>query len=500
MAQTSGCEAFQVGSRQWTNCIHDQATGGGLMPWIVVIPLGVMVVGMMIGFARQFSSAGQRKARAHGASGTAGTWLIFVSFVELAIGIGSLVAERKAPGEGGGFSIAATVLLGVGILLFVIGVGLKVKGFRRARIYHGGVPGEAVIRAVHQTGTMVNNQPMYAFDLDVTGQGFAPVSTRHREVVPFWFLNRVGPQARVPVKVDASNPTRLIFDWDAFAATSPAAATSAPAAPAFGGTGAVGAASAGAPTPVAEVSTADSLANAMQFAREFTDRAGSGWRVGKVIGLAVTLFTLAVVGGGLFFIARVFGEVSDVTSEVTDQISDAVEGVGGAIGGGEAAAGGSTIEVSRAAAGGAPVSYTLTLPVGWLDLTAAVQEDQGTLLVDVVTKPQTPSNARIVVTRSARYLRDPAPERADVTSVRRGIEREFGDALAHSRLVRLAGERALELDIAPGADGLRSRQVAVMRGGQVLFVGLTASEAEWRSMLEVFDGLLASWKWGAVSA
>lgn len=495
MAQTNGCERYQVGTRQWTECVHDQATGGGLMPWIVVIPLGVMVVGMMIGFARQFSSAGQRKARAHGASGSAGTWLIFVSFIELAIGIGSWVAERRAPGEGGGFSIAAVVLLGVGILLFVIGVFLKIKGFRRSRIYHHGVPGEAVIRAVHQTGTMVNNQPMYAFDVDVTGQGFAPVSTRRREVVPFWFLNRVGPQSRVPVKVDPSNPTNLIFDWDALAAA-PVATTGSPIAPA------PGTATAGAAANLAQgmQPSPESLANAMQAAREYTDRAGSGFHVGKAIGLAIALFVLAVVGAVLFFVARIFGEVSDVTNKVTDQVSDVIEGTDDTLGGlGNLGGGGSTVEVSRSATGGDAVLFGVTLPAGWVDVTSAVQEDQGALVVDLVTKPQTPSEARIVVARSKRYLRKPAPERADVSSIRDEIEREYGDALEDSSLVRLAGEEALELDLVPGADGLRSRQIAVMRGGQVLFVGLTASATEWTSMQRVFDRLLESWKWGTVS-
>lgn len=509
IAQTSGCERFQVGTRRWTECIQDQATGGGLMPWIVVIPLGVMVVGMMIGFARQFSGAGRERAKAHGAAGTAGTWLIFVSFIELAIGIGSWVAQRRAPGPGGGFSIAATVLLGVGGLLFVIGVYLKIRGRRRARIYHSGVPGEAVVRAVNQTGVMVNNQPMYSFDIEVTGQGFAPVSTTHREVVPFWYLNRVGPDARIPVKVDPSNPTRVIFDWDRFGATTPAqpgaglasAAAGGVAAPNVSALQAASGQEAGGMMP-----SPDSLANAMQAARDFTERAGSGWHAGKVLGWGITLFVLLIVGGGLYFLSQVFGKVSDVTNQVTDQVADALDEVDGSFGGpgGGSGSGGSgaatRIEVSRAADGREPVSFSVTLPVAWTDVTAAVPERQGSVLVDVVMKPQAPSEARIVVTRSVRFMQDPAPAGAGIGTVRQRIEREFGDSLARSRSIRLAGEAAVALDIAPGADGLQSRQVAVMRGGQVIFVGVTAPRSEWPAMLDVFDRVLGSWKWGTVSA
>jgi hypothetical protein len=506
VAQTGGCEQFRVGTRQWTECVQDQATGGGLMPWIVVIPLGVMVVGMMIGFARQFSGAGRERAKAHGAAGTAGSWLIFVSLIELAIGIGSWVAERKAPGTGGGFSIAATVLLGVGVLLFVVGVYLKVRGRRRARIYHSGMPGEALVTAVNQTGVMVNNQPMYSFDIEVSGQGFAPVRTTHREVVPFWYLNRVGPQSRIPVKVDPSNPTRVIFDWDRFDATAPAQpGPGVGLASSFAGGPGVpsvpAAQAAGAEEAVRMMQSPDSLASAMQAARELTERSGSGWHAGKAIGWGITLFVLLIVGGGLYFISQVFGEVSDVTNQVTDQVADALDDVDGAFeGGGGDNSTATTIEVARTADGREPVKLTVTLPVAWTDVTAAVPERQGSVLVDVVMKPQAPSETRIVVTRSLRFMQDPAPPDADIGTVRQGIEREFGDSLVRSRPIRLAGEPAIALDVAPGADGLQSRQVAVMRGGQVLFVSLTAPKAEWRAMLEVFDQVLGSWSWGTVSA
>ncbi|MDQ3951730.1 MAG: hypothetical protein M3279_02020 [Actinomycetota bacterium] len=490
MAQLGGCDGFEVGSRQWTQCIHDQATGGGLMPWIVVVPIGVMVVGMMIGFARQFSRAGQERARAHGAAGTAGSWLLFVSLIELAIGIGSWVAERKAPGEGGGFSIAATVLLGVGALLFVVGLYLKVRGRRRARIYHSGLPGEAVIRAVNETGTMVNNQPMYAFDVDVSGSGFAPTSTTVREVVPFWFLNRVGPDARVPVKVDPSNPGRLIFDWEGLRGRG--------GAPAAGpGTVSTGTVAAGVPTGV--VPRVDSLAEALQAAQDLTG-GRAGWHAGRAIGGVILLLVLAIAGGGLYVLAQVFGQVSDATNEAFDQVEDAREQIDGAFGGGGNTGGTTTLEVSRRARGRAEVGYSVALPAGWIDLTGSVEENQGAVLVDVLMKPQAPSEARIVITRSVRYLERPAPESATIATERRGIEREFGDSLVRSRAVRLGGVPAIALDVAAGADGLRSRQVAVVRGGQVLFVNLSADRSEWASMLPVFEDVLASWNWGPVSA
>lgn len=505
MAQSSGCDQFEVGTRKWNDCIHDQATGGGLMPWIVVIPLGVMVLGMMVGFARQFSGAGRERARAHGAAGTAGTWLIFVSLIELAIGYGSLEAARRAPGEGGGYDISATVLLGVGILLFVIGAYLKIRGRRRARIYHSGVPGEAVIRAVHETGTMVNNQPMYAFDLEVTGQGFSPVTTRHREVVPFWYLNRVGPQSRVPVKVDPSNPTRVIFDWDRLAMTvsqgAAASATASLGSIAGGGAQPAGAADASAQGFAAP--DADSLAQAMQAARELSGRGGSGWHVGKAIGLGITLFILVIVGAVLFFVARVFGQVTEATSNASDQVAEALDQANDAfdgVGGESRASGPTTIEVSRAARGRDEVSFSVVIPAAWTDVTASIPERQGPVLIDLMLVGPAPSEARIIVSRSVSFIENPAPAGDDITSIRKQYESEFGDRITRSRIARLAGETAVALDIGPGADGLRSRQLAVMRDGQVLIVDLTAPKAQWPATLAVFDRMIASWKWGTASA
>lgn len=503
MAQTGGCEQYDVGTPQWEQCIRDQATGGGLMPWIVVVPLAVMVVGMMIGFARQFSSAGRRRAREQGAAGTAGSWLIFVAFIELAIGIGSYVAERRAPGEGGGFSIAAVVLLGVGVILLVAGVWAKAAGRRRARIYHHGIPGEAIIRAVHETGTMVNNQPMYAFDLDVTGSGFPPTSTTHREVVPFWFASRVGPDARVPVKVDPTKPTRLIFDWERFRPAAGAAAAAAASSFAGGGGATAGTV---ADAAAMMVPGGDTMRDVLEAAGQLRPGA-SEWHVGKAIGAAVVLFVIAVVGGGLYLFWNVFGSISDTTADVTEQVEDAfdeVEDLGergrGRPGGGRGGQPGTRISVSRAAADGEEIGYSVALPVGWNDLTGTVPERQGAVLVDVVFEPPPPANGSIIVTRSLRYLQDPAPKGTSLRSLMPAIVREFGGAVTARRPTRLDGTPAVTLEIAPSENGVEARQVVVLRGGQILFVALTAPEARFDSLVPVFEDVLDSWDWSPISA
>jgi hypothetical protein len=60
------CSEHPVGSKAWTDCIESAATGGGLMPWIVVIPLGVMVLGMIFMFTRQAMRARRGEAFSSG--------------------------------------------------------------------------------------------------------------------------------------------------------------------------------------------------------------------------------------------------------------------------------------------------------------------------------------------------------------------------------------------------------------------------------------------------
>jgi hypothetical protein len=257
------------------------------------------------------------------------------------------------------------------------------------------------------------------------------------------------------------------------------------------GAGAAPDASEAGASPISMPSVSD-MARAMNVAREVGG--GSGWHLGKVFGGIALLFVLAIVGGGLYFISTIFNTVSDATNEVTDQVNDALDQVGGIVPpGGEVT--GVTLEVSRSAEGRGPVGYSVALPVGWLDVTASEKERQPPLVVDVVMKPQTPSEARIVVTRSLRFLEDPASPTAQIRSIRRELLAEYGESLAGTRGLGLAGEPALEIDVAPGADGLRSRHVAVMRGGQVLFVALTARKSEWDELVPAFEAVLASWKW-----
>jgi len=85
-----------------------------------------------------------------------------------------------------------------------------------------GVPGQASIVAMGDTGMRINNQPRLQFTLDVQplaapGQPppFQPFRTDVQLTVPMMAMARVSPGTTVPVKCDPQNPANLTVDWGA---------------------------------------------------------------------------------------------------------------------------------------------------------------------------------------------------------------------------------------------------------------------------------------------
>ena len=210
----STCGEFPVGSKEWQDCIHGAATGGGLMPWIVIIPLGFMVLGMIVMFTRQAMRARNPGSFSSASIGTgAGGWLIYMGFIEIAMGVGSAVAESRAAGSGGGYFMAAVALLGTGVLLLIIGIIVTIKARKKRRIEQTGSPGHATVVALTQTGTYINQNPQFMFELDVNVPGMAQFRTTQRATVPMYLVQAVGPGAVLPVKVDPSDPSEVVIDW-----------------------------------------------------------------------------------------------------------------------------------------------------------------------------------------------------------------------------------------------------------------------------------------------
>ncbi|MCT9935147.1 hypothetical protein N5079_33590 [Planotetraspora sp. A-T 1434] len=78
-----------------------------------------------------------------------------------------------------------------------------------------GVPAQALVTSMRDTGTMVNDQLVVAFDLQVQPADGAPYVVSHRQILPRLLMGAVLPGRLVRIWSDPANPQRLAIDWSA---------------------------------------------------------------------------------------------------------------------------------------------------------------------------------------------------------------------------------------------------------------------------------------------
>ena len=116
-----------------------------------------------------------------------------------------------------GASIATHSLAGVVISLLIVGVFIAVFSIafgpmvRGAKLVQTGIPAEATILKVWDTGTTVNEQPEIELLLEVQPKNGTRYETKTKAIVSrlqaAWYI----PGAKVGVKVDAKNPNRVVI-------------------------------------------------------------------------------------------------------------------------------------------------------------------------------------------------------------------------------------------------------------------------------------------------
>lgn len=74
-----------------------------------------------------------------------------------------------------------------------------------------GTAGTAIVNAIRDTGTLINMAPMCELDLTVTVPGKEPYAVKHRQLIAHSALARFQPGATFSVRVDASDPTKLVI-------------------------------------------------------------------------------------------------------------------------------------------------------------------------------------------------------------------------------------------------------------------------------------------------
>jgi hypothetical protein len=79
-----------------------------------------------------------------------------------------------------------------------------------AAIAMTGVMGKATVRAMRDTGTLVNNMHVLELDLTVEANGFQSEVTHSEPISPV-LLGRLQPGAEIAVKVDPNDSSRLVL-------------------------------------------------------------------------------------------------------------------------------------------------------------------------------------------------------------------------------------------------------------------------------------------------
>lgn len=108
-------------------------------------------------------------------------------------------------------STVLTLAFTVGITLLVLRVVRKAIN-PDPGILQNGIPAQATILNVRQTGVLVNHQPQVAFDLEVHPPGDAPYQARAKAVIPMVNIPQFQPGAQVSVKIHPTDPTKVVLD------------------------------------------------------------------------------------------------------------------------------------------------------------------------------------------------------------------------------------------------------------------------------------------------
>ena len=104
--------------------------------------------------------------------------------------------------------ITVVALAGTGVLIWYI---MKSVGPNR-QILQSGIPAQATIRQVWQTGTYINNNQQVGMQLEVRPPGGAPYVTNVNAVVPLVNIPQFQPGAVVPVKISPTDAAHVELD------------------------------------------------------------------------------------------------------------------------------------------------------------------------------------------------------------------------------------------------------------------------------------------------
>ncbi|NUS08545.1 MAG: hypothetical protein HOV97_38975 [Nonomuraea sp.] len=112
--------------------------------------------------------------------------------------------------------LAVAITGGTTLILAAVGLPFLIMARNGQRLLASGIPAQAVVESMADTGMTVNGQPVVSFGLVVQpGQGPAYL-VAHKQTLPRIPMGMVVPGAVLPVKVDPARPDRVRIDWAAW--------------------------------------------------------------------------------------------------------------------------------------------------------------------------------------------------------------------------------------------------------------------------------------------
>ena len=109
-------------------------------------------------------------------------------------------------------SIAAPVVLSIAITVVVLIMVRKYMRTMTGASLKNGLPAQATILRIWDTGTTINDNPVVGFVLEVRPQHLPAYQAEAKSMIPRLSIPQFQPGATIPVKIDPQNQARVALD------------------------------------------------------------------------------------------------------------------------------------------------------------------------------------------------------------------------------------------------------------------------------------------------
>jgi hypothetical protein len=109
-------------------------------------------------------------------------------------------------------SVVAPIVLSIVITLIVLVTVRKFMRNMTGANLKGGLPAQATILRIWDTGTTINDNPVVGFLLEVHPQNLPTYQAESKSMIPRLSVPQFQPGATVPVKIGPQNQARVALD------------------------------------------------------------------------------------------------------------------------------------------------------------------------------------------------------------------------------------------------------------------------------------------------